>query len=98
MTSQDDPRAKELAALLALPYSVDTQAKIAKLLNKGDNPTHNFASEEHFEGIMMFLSIISSKITGRPMTLSHSLASSMIGKICITAMSAQALYPGHENP
>ena len=52
MSSQDDPDAKELAELLALPYSVDTQSKIAKLLNKGtDNPTHNFASEEHFEGL-----------------------------------------------
>jgi hypothetical protein len=52
MSSQDDPDAKELAELLALPYSVDTQSKIGKLLNKGtDNPTHNFASEEHFEGL-----------------------------------------------
>jgi hypothetical protein len=98
MSSQDDPDAKELAELLALPYSVDTQSKIAKLFNKRtDNPTHNFASEEHFEGIMMFLSLISSKITGRPMSLSHSLASGMLGKICITAMSTQALYRGHED-
>jgi hypothetical protein len=51
---------KQLAELLALPYSVATQSKIAKLLNKdGDDPTHKFASaEEHFEGIMMFLSFI----------------------------------------
>jgi hypothetical protein len=96
-SSQDDPEAKELAELLALPYSVNTQSKIAKFLNKGTgNPTHSFASEEHFEGIMMFLSLISSKITGRSMTVSHSLASSMLGKICITAMSARALYRGHE--
>jgi hypothetical protein len=97
MSSQDDPDAKQLAELLALPNSVDTQSQIAKLLNKGTgNPTHNFASEEHFESIMMFLSLISSKITGRPMTVSHSLASGMLGKICITAMSTQALYRGHE--
>jgi hypothetical protein len=98
MSSQDDPDAKKLAELLALPYSVETQSKIAKLLNKGTgNPTHNFASEEHFEGIMMFLSLISSKITGHPMTVSHSLASGMLGKICISAMSTQALYRGHED-
>jgi hypothetical protein len=98
MSSQDHPDAKELAELLALPYSVDTQSKIARLMNKvTDNPTHNFASEQHFERIMMFLSIISSKITGRPMTVSHSLASGMLGKICITAMSTQALYRGHED-
>ena len=81
MTSQDDPRAKELAALMAFPYSVDTQSQIARLLNKdADNPTHNVASEEHFEGILMFLSLISSKSTGHPMTLSHSLASGMIAR------------------
>ena len=45
----------------------------------------------------MFLSLISSKSTGHPMTLSHSLASGMIGKICITAMGTQALYRGHED-
>lgn len=45
----------------------------------------------------MFLSLISSKITALPMTVSHSLASGMLGKICITAMSVQALYRGHEN-
>jgi hypothetical protein len=88
---------KQLAEFLALPYSVATQSRIAKLLNKdGDDLTHAFASEEHFEGIMMFLSSISSKIIGLPMTLSHSLASGMLGKICITAMSAQALFRGHE--
>src|SRR3979490_1569083 len=31
------------------------------------------------------------------MTVSHSLASGMLGKICITAMSTQALYRGHED-
>jgi hypothetical protein len=47
----------QLAELLALPYSVATQSRIAKLLNKdGDDPTHIFAPEEHFEGIMMLLS------------------------------------------
>jgi hypothetical protein len=98
MSDEETPDAKELAELLALPYSVDTQSKIAKLMNKGrDNPTNNFASEEHFEGMMMFLSLISSKITGLPMTASHSLASGMIGKICITAMSTQAIYRGHED-
>jgi hypothetical protein len=98
MSSQDDPDAKELAELLTRPYSVDTQSEIAKLLNKGGgDPTHNFASEEHFEGITMFLSLISSKITGRPMTVSHSLASGMLGKICVTAMSTKALYRGHED-
>jgi len=98
MSSQDDPDAKELAELLALPYSVDTQSKIAKLLNRGTgDPTHSCASEEHFEEIMMFLSLISSKITGRPMTVSHSLASGVLAKICITAMSTQALYRGHED-
>jgi len=97
MSIQDDPDANELAELLALPYSVETQSKIAKLLNKdGGDPTHNYASEEHFEGIMMFLSLTSSKINGRSMTLSRSLASGLLGKICITAMSAQALYRGHE--
>jgi hypothetical protein len=30
------------------------------------------------------------------MTVSHPLASGMVGKICITAMSTQALYRGHE--
>jgi len=98
MSNPDNPNTKELAELLALPYSVDTQSKIAKLFNKDTgNPTHNFASEEHFEGIMMFLSLISSKIAGRPMTLNDSLASSMLDKICTTAMSTQALYRGHED-
>jgi Family of unknown function (DUF5677) len=98
MSSQGDPDTKELAELLALPYSVETQSKITKLLNKGTgDPTHNLASEEHFEGLMMLLSLISSKITGRPMAMNHSLASGMIGKICITAMSTQALYRGHED-
>jgi hypothetical protein len=36
MSSQDYPDAKKLAELLALPYSVETQSKIAKLLNKGN--------------------------------------------------------------
>ena len=72
----------QLAELLALPYSVATQSRIAKLLNKdGDDPTHIFAPEEHFEGIMMLLSLISSRITGLPMTLSHSLASGMLARL-----------------
>lgn len=95
--SGEHPDEKELAKLLALPYSVATQSKIAKLLNKSsDDLTNNFASEEHFEGIMMFLSLISSKLTSLPKTLSHSLAAEMLSKICITAMSAQALFRGHE--
>jgi hypothetical protein len=95
--SSESSDENQLAELLALPYSVATQSKIAKLTNKdGDDPTHDFAPEEHFEGIMMLLSVISSRITGLPMTLSHSLASAILGKICITAMSAQALFRGHE--
>jgi hypothetical protein len=95
--SGEPPDEKQLAELLTLPYSVATQSKIAKLMNKGgDDPTNDLAPEEHFEGAMMLLSLISSKITGLPMTLSHSLASAILGKICITAMSAQALFRGHE--
>ena len=97
MSDKDHPDAKELGELLALSYSVDTQSKIAKLLNKGTgNLTYDFASEEHFEGMMMFLSIISGKITGRPMAVSHSIASGILGKICITAISTQSLYRGYE--
>jgi hypothetical protein len=95
--SSEPSNENQLAELLALPYSVATQSRIAKLMNKdGDDPTHDFAPEEHFEGIMMLLSLISSRITGLPMTLSHALASGMLGKICVTAMSAQALFRGHE--
>ena len=45
---------------------------------------------------MTFLSIISSKVVGVPTTLSHSFATAMIGKICVTAMSVQGLFRGHE--
>ena len=31
------------------------------------------------------------------MTVSHSLASGLLGKVCITAMSTQVLYRGHED-
>jgi hypothetical protein len=87
---------KQLAELLSLPYSVATQSKIAKLLNKGGDKTHDMAAEEHFEAAMMFLALMSSKIKGKPMPLNHSLASSVLGKFCVTAMSIQELFRGHE--
>jgi hypothetical protein len=93
----DSSDADELARLWSLPYSVASQSAIAKLLNKGGgDPTHDRSSEEHFEGIMMLLSLISSKINGVEMTESHSMASAILGKICITAISTQALFRGHE--
>jgi hypothetical protein len=94
--SSESTDAKELTELLKLPYSVATQSKIAKLLNKGGDPAHNLAAEENFEAAMMFLFLISSKIKGRPMPLNHSLASAVLGKICVTAMSIQELFRGHE--
>jgi hypothetical protein len=88
---------QKLADLLALPYSVKTQSEIAKLLNKGvGDPTNDIASEEHFEGLLMFLSLISAKITRAEMSLSHSLAIGILDRVCITAMSVQALFRGHE--
>jgi hypothetical protein len=92
--SSIDP--KELSALMSLPYSVETQTKIAKLLNADGDEQSQVATEEHFEGALMFLSITSSKIVGKPTTLSHSFASAVLGKICLTAMSAQALFRDHE--
>jgi hypothetical protein len=78
--SSIDP--KELSALMSLPYSVETQTKIAKLLNADGDEQSQVATEEHFEGALMFLSITSSKIVGKPTTLSHSFASAVLGKIC----------------
>jgi hypothetical protein len=85
-----------LAELFSLPYSVATQSKIAKLLNGGSDKMFDTAPEEHFEWAMMLLALISSKIKGCPMPLNHSLASAILGKICITAMSVQELFRGHE--
>ena len=93
----EHPDQKALAELLARPYSVQTQSEIARLLNKGgSNPDHNFASEEHFERTMHFLSVISSKIVGVEMSVSHSLASAVLGRICVTSLSVQDLFRGHE--
>jgi len=69
---------------MSLPYSVETQTKIAKLLNADGDEQSQVATEEHFEGALMFLSITSSKIVGKPTTLSHSFASAVLGKICLT--------------
>jgi len=91
---QLDP--KRLAELLSLPYSVKTQSEIAKYLNKRGSKTNDRAAEENFEGVMMFLSIISSKIVGLPMSAGHSLGTAILGKICVTAMSIQDLFRGHE--
>ena len=88
--------AKQLAELLSLPYSVATQSKIAKLLNKGGDKTYDTAAEEHFEAATMFLALIFSKIKGKPVPFNHSLASAVLGKICVTAMSVQELFRGHE--
>jgi hypothetical protein len=92
--SDIDP--KELSDLLALPYSVETQTKIARLLNVGGDAESQFACEEHFEGAMMLLSLISSKIVGKRTTLGRSFGSAVLGKICLTAVSAQALFRAHE--
>ena len=77
--SSIDP--KELSALMSLPYSVETQTKIAKLLNADGDEQSQVATEEHF-----VLSITSSKIVGKPTTLSHSFASAVLGKICLTEL------------
>ena len=95
--NDEHPDQKQLAELLSYPYSVETQSKIAKLLNKGGkDSTHDFASEELFEGVMMFLSLISSKVVGVEMALNHSLATAVLGKICVTATSVQSLFRGYE--
>lgn len=94
--SDDQLDPKRLAELLGLPYSVKTQSEIAKYLNKGGSKTNDRAAEENFEGVMMFLSIISSKIVGLAMSVGHSLGTAILGKICVTAMSAQDLFRGHE--
>ncbi|SRR5216684_3071037 len=86
----------QLAELLSLPYSVETQSRIAKYLNTGGSETHDRAAEENFEKIMMFLSIISSKVVGLPMSAGHSLGTAIIDRICVTAMSVQDLFRGHE--
>jgi hypothetical protein len=91
---QLDP--KRLAELWRLPYSVETQSEIARYLNQGSSKPHNRASEENFEDVLMFLSVISSKVLGLPMSAGHSFGTAMIGKICVTAMSIQDLYRGHE--
>jgi hypothetical protein len=87
---------RELVELLSAPYSVATQSQIAKLLNKGGPATYDVASEAHFEGAMMFLTLIWSKIKSEPTLQNHSLARTILGKICVTAMSAQELFRGHE--
>ena len=86
-----------LAELLALPYSVRTQSKIAKLLNKGnDDSTNDLASEEHFERMIMLLSLISSRVAGLDMPLNYSLATGVLGRICVSATSVQSLFRGYE--
>jgi Family of unknown function (DUF5677) len=94
--SNEDLDAKRLVELLALPYSVENQSAIAKYLNNGDIETHDRSPEENFENVMMFLSIVSSKVVGLSMSLGHSLGTAIIGKICVTAMSIQDLFRGHE--
>jgi hypothetical protein len=97
MNTEDADR-KALSELLARPYSVQTQSEISKLLNKGaGDPVHDVASEEHFEKILQFLSVISSKIVDVPMSVSHSLASAVLGRICVSGASVQALFRGHED-
>ncbi|MCP2209465.1 hypothetical protein [Bradyrhizobium diazoefficiens] len=67
--SDVDP--KELARLWALPYSVETETKIVRLLNGNEN---DLATEEHFEAATSMLSLVSSKVEGKPMTLNRSFA------------------------
>ena len=85
-----------LAELLALSYSVENQSTIAKYLNNGGNEINDTSAEENFENVMMFLSLISSKVAGIPMPLPRSLATAIIGKLCVAAMSIQALFRCHE--
>jgi hypothetical protein len=94
--NEQDKTVNALAELLALPYSVENQSKIAKLLSSDKEEWEQVATEEHFENALMFLSKISSKIVGKPMTLAHSYATSILGKICLTGFSIQALYRDHE--
>jgi hypothetical protein len=88
--------AEKWAELLAQPYSVENQTKITKLLSPGKEDWEQVATEVHFESATLLLSTISSKIVGKPMTLAHSYASAVLGKVCLTAMSASAIYRGHE--
>ena len=85
-----------IAELLALPYSVENQSTLAKYLNNRGDETFDGCAEENFENVMMFVSLISSKVVGLPMSLPRSLATAIIGKLCVTAMSIQALFRGHE--
>jgi hypothetical protein len=85
-----------LSELLSLPYSVQTQSEIAKYLNRRGSPTNDRAAEENFEGVMMFLALVSSKITDKPMVRGRLLGAAMLAKICTLAMSVQDLFRGHE--
>lgn len=89
--------AKQLAELLSLPYSVASQSKIAKLLNRDGDKLHDVSSEENFEEVMTFLGLIFSKIKGETVPINHSLATSVLEKIWVTAMSVQELFRGHES-
>jgi hypothetical protein len=88
--------AKQWADLMAQPYSVDNQNKISALLNPEASEWHQLSSEAQFESATDLLSMISSKVVGRPMMLNHSYATAVLGKMCLTAMSAQALFRDHE--
>jgi hypothetical protein len=86
--------AEELAGLWSLPYSVENQTKVAQLLSGDEN---ELSAEERFEGVMMLLSLISARVKGKPTTLSHSLATAILGRMCVTAMSTQVLFKDHED-
>jgi hypothetical protein len=91
-----DATAERWAELLALPYSVETQNQIAKLFSPDKEAWQQVSAEQHFENATKLLSLISSKIVGNEMTLSHSYASAVLGKICLTAMSASTIFRAHE--
>jgi hypothetical protein len=83
--SSIDP--KELSALMSLPYSVETQTKIAKLLNADGDEQSQVATEEHFQGALMFLTIVSSKIVGN----TREPGSLMLAKACIRQLTNPSL-------
>ncbi|MGY8709544.1 DUF5677 domain-containing protein [Bradyrhizobium sp. 18BD] len=88
-----DPDPTELSRLWALPYSVETETKIARLLAGNENA---LATELNFELATTTLSLISSKIKGNPMSLNRSYSTAILGRMCITAMSTQAIFRQHE--
>jgi len=95
MTEQDKT-AEAWAELLAQPYSVENQSKIAKLLNPGKDAWEQVATEEHFENGLTMLCAVRLKIIDKPMTLARTYATAVLSKICLTATSIEALYRNHE--